>query len=120
MKILAILDVNEEKLRKTKHSFEEEMGWVEDSGITLGEYYEVETCGEYEYVMFAWNTKTERYEQIGKPTRHERLARERFYEYVQMSWFNPVYDTDKALMKRRMVFNVTEKWEECEVTENEK
>ena len=35
MRIIAVLDVDEEKLVRTGHSFEEEMGWAAESGITL-------------------------------------------------------------------------------------
>lgn len=112
MKMFAILEVDEKALEKTGHSFEEEMGWVEQSGITLKGYQEAGKCGEYEYAMFAWNTRTEQYEPTGRPMANEWLARDRFYEYVQKGWFNKVYDTNKAVMKRRMITTLKEEWEE--------
>ncbi|MCI9077609.1 MAG: hypothetical protein HFH68_01625 [Lachnospiraceae bacterium] len=41
MKIVAVLEVDEKKLAETGHSFEEEMGWAEQSGIILKEYQEI-------------------------------------------------------------------------------
>ena len=43
MKIIAILNVDEEKLAETGNDFESEMGWVEESGITLERYKEIKT-----------------------------------------------------------------------------
>ena len=42
MKILAVLDVDEKMLDQTGHSFEEEMGWLAQSGITLRSYTDAE------------------------------------------------------------------------------
>lgn len=102
----------------------------EDSGLSPEEvmllakadgknHQEIEKHSEYEYVMFAWNTRTEQYEPTGRPMVNEWLARDRFYEYVQKGWFNKVYDTNKAVMKRRMITTLKEEWEEVEVNEHE-
>lgn len=76
MRIIAVLDVDEEKLVRTGHSFEEEMGWTAESGITLTSYTDTEKCSTYEYAAFAWNKEKEEYAQIGGgPLRQSNYAR---------------------------------------------
>ncbi len=64
MKVLGIFEVDEVKLAETGHTFDEEMGWVNQSGIALIQSIK-ETRESYEYAAFAWNTRSEKYEQIG-------------------------------------------------------
>lgn len=71
-------------------------------------------CSEYEYAMFSWNIKTEKYEQMGRPMISEQLARDRFYEYVQKDWFNKCYDTSRSVMKRRTITVFASEWEELD------
>lgn len=71
-------------------------------------------CSEYEYAMFSWNTKTEEYEQMGRPMASEILAKNRFYEYVKQGWFNKCYDTSRAVMKRKSITVLVSKWEELD------
>ena len=71
-------------------------------------------CSEYEYAMFSWNTKTEKYEQMGRPMMSKSLARDRFYEGVQKGWFSKCYDTSRTVMKRRMITTFASEWEELD------
>lgn len=114
MRIIAVLDVDEKKLAETGHSFEEEMGWVAQSGIALREFAKAEKCGEYEYAAFAWNTELNGYEQMGRAVLSELLCRNRFEEYVKKGWFRPCYNPEKVLFKKRLVSTIHTKWEAIE------
>lgn len=46
MKILALLDVDEEQLKSCESNFEDEMGWVAESGISIDDYIEIEDTDE--------------------------------------------------------------------------
>lgn len=46
MRIIAVLDVDEEQLKEMDSNFEKEMGWVEQSGIHLVEYHEETNTSE--------------------------------------------------------------------------
>ncbi len=102
MKVLGIFEVDETKLTETGHTFDEEMEWAAQSGITL--IQSIKTTREsYEYAAFAWNTKSEAYEQIGRPTEVELLCRNRFKEYVDKGWVMDCYDTSRVIFKKRLV-----------------
>ena len=120
MKVIAVLEVDEEKLAETGHSFEDEIKWSADSGITLTKYVEADKCSEYEYVAFAWNDVEKRYEQMGRPVITERLCRARFNEYVEKGWFACCYDTSRVVFKKRLVSVICTNWEELEENQNGK
>lgn len=120
MRVIAVLEVDEEKLAELEHTFEDEMKWVVDSGITLKEYMEADKCSEYEYAAFAWNTEKQRYDQMQRPLITEALSRARYEEYVRKGWFNDCYDISKVIFKKRLVSVICEEWEELEVKENGK
>ena len=40
-KILALLSVDEDALEQTEGTFEDEMGWVSESGISMEDYIEI-------------------------------------------------------------------------------
>lgn len=114
MRIIAVLDVDEEKLAETGHSFEEEMGWAAQSGITLREFVNAEKCGDYEYAAFVWNKELNGYEQTGRAVLSEKLCRGRFEEYVRGGWFQSCYDTERAIFRKRLVSTIYAKWEAVE------
>jgi len=112
MKVVAVLEVDTEKLAETGHSFEEEMGWVSQSGITLREYKEADKASEYEYAAFVWNTNEQKYEQAGRSVMTEKLCRGRFNQYVEKGWFMDCYDIGRVIFKKRMVSILCGGWEE--------
>ncbi len=120
MRVVAILEVDTEKLAETGHSFEEEMGWAVQSGITLREYKEVGEASDYEYAAFVWNTDKQGYEQAGRSVTTERLCRERFAEYVEKGWFMNCYDTNRVVFKRRLISNLYTKWEEIKEVKDDR
>lgn len=111
MKILAVLDVDEEKIAETGHSFGEEMGWLAQSGITLNSYTEAGEYITYEYAAFALNTDTKEYIQIGRAVMTEQLCRNRFQELADDDALAPCYDTDCVVIKRRLVSGFNGEWE---------
>lgn len=120
MKVIAVLEVDEEKLAELEHTFEDEIKMSADSGITLERYIEADKCSEYEYAAFCWNTEKKRYDQMQRPLLTEALSRARYEEYVRKGWFNDYYDTSKVVFKKRLVSVICEEWEELEAEGNGK
>lgn len=112
MRVVAILEVDKEKLAETGHCFKEEMERMAQSGITLRDYKEADKASDYEYAAFVWNTDKRGYEQAGRPVITERLCRERFAEYVKGGWFMDCFDTSRVVFKRRLVSTLFARWEE--------
>ena len=110
MRIIAVLDVDEEKLVRTGHSFEEEMGWAAESGITLTSYTDAEKCSTYEYAAFAWNKEKEEYAQIGRAVTTEQLCRNRFKERVEKRQLTPCYDSGNVIYKKRSISELHGDW----------
>lgn len=113
MKILAILEVDEDEI-KSISDFESEMGRVSQSGITMKKHWDARKAGEYEYAAFCWNTETKEYEQMGRPVANEMLCRMRYAEYAEKEWFNKRYDTSKVIFRKRLAFAVCEDWKRIE------
>lgn len=58
-KILALLCVDEEALEQTEGTFEEEMGWVAQSGISMEDYIEIYESDEPQrFLVEGWNLDT--------------------------------------------------------------
>ncbi|MFG6324450.1 MAG: hypothetical protein K1W41_24690 [Lachnospiraceae bacterium] len=111
MMILAVLNVDKEKLTETGHSFEDEMGWLAQSGITLSSYTEAGAYITYEYAAFVLNTDTKEYTQIGRPVMTEQLCRNRFQELTDGDAPDPCYDTACVVIKRRLVSEFNGEWD---------
>lgn len=114
MKILATLDVDEKMLDQTGHSFEEEMGWLAQSGITLSSYTDAEKCRTYEYAAFAWNMEKKEYVQTGRAVITEQLCRNRFAERVKAGQLEPFYDVGNVIFKRRSISELYGDWDKLE------
>jgi hypothetical protein len=114
MRIIAVLEVDEEKLMQTGHSFEEEMGWAVPSGITLKDYINAQECSVFEYAAFAWNTERQEYDQIGYSTTTELLCRKRFQERVRKGWIPSHIDAANVVFKKRPVSEIYGRWTELE------
>ena len=110
MRMVAVLEVDKEKLAESGGSFEDEMGWIEQSGIRMVEYQEQR--GEYEYASFLWSRSRGRYEQVNRAVQTEQLCRNRLQEYISKGWLNKDYDTSKAIFKRRTITMFASEWEE--------
>lgn len=110
--MVAILEVDKEKLAETGHCFKEEMGRVAQSGIILREYKEANKESDFEYAAFVWNTDKQEYEKKGRSMQSEWLVRDRFYEYVQKGLFIDCYDTSRVVFKKRLVSVLHAEWEE--------
>lgn len=110
MRIIAVLDVDEKKLAQTGHSFEEEIGWAVQSGITLTSYTDAEKCSTYEYAAFAWNKEKEEYAQIGRAVMTEQLCRNRFKERVEKGQLASCYDSGNVIYKKRSISELYGDW----------
>lgn len=116
VRIVAVLEVDKEKLAETGGSLGDEMGWTAQSGIRMVEYQEQK--GEYEYASFLWSRSRGRYEQVNRAVQTEQLCRNRLQEYISKGWLNEDYDTRKTVFKKRLVSVLCTEWEE--VNDNEK
>lgn len=110
VRIVAVLEVDKEKLAETGGNFEDEMGWDAQPGIRMVEYQEQK--GEYEYASFLWSQGRGRYEQVNRAVQTEQLCRNRLQEYISKGWLNEDYDTSKAVFKRRTITMFVSEWEE--------
>ena len=58
-KILALLSDDEDALKQTEGTFEEEMGWVSQSGISMEDYIEINKSNQKkQFAIKDWNLKT--------------------------------------------------------------
>lgn len=110
VRIVAVLEVDKEKLAESGVSFEDKMGWAEQPGIRMVGYQEQK--GEYEYASFLWSRSRCRYEQVNRAVQAEQLCRNRLQEYISKGWLNEDYDTSKAVLKRRTITMFVSEWEE--------
>ncbi len=111
MMILAVLNVDKEKLTETGHSFEDEMGWLAQSGITLNCYAEADTCDLYEYAAFAWNTEKKEYIQIGRAVATMQLCQNRLQELIDKRLLASYIDSGNIVFKKRLVSEYYGNWE---------
>lgn len=110
VRMVAVLEVDKEKLAESGGNFEDEMGWAAQSGIQMVEYQEQR--GEYEYASFLWSRSRGRYEQVNRAVQTEQLCQNRLQEYISKGWLNEDYDTSKAVFKKRLVSTLCTEWEE--------
>lgn len=110
VRIVAVLEVDKEKLAEKGGNFEDEMRRAVQSGIRMVEYQEQR--GEYEYASFLWSRRRGRYEQVNRAVQTEQLCRNRLQEYISKGWLNEDYDTSKAIFKRRTITIFVSEWEE--------
>ncbi len=110
VRIVAVLEVNKEKLAESGVSFEDKMGWVKQPGIRMVGYQEQK--GECEYASFLWSRSRCRYEQVNRAVQTEQLCRNRLQEYISKGWLNEDYDTSKVVFKRRTITMFVSEWEE--------
>lgn len=111
MKIIAVLEVDENVLAETDRSFSDEMGWAAQSGISLLDYKEIAGDSDYEYAAFVWNKSKGEYEQTGRPVGTIVLAINRYQAYAKNGWFCRDYDANKVVFKRRIVSEFYGRWE---------
>lgn len=58
-KVLVLLDVNTDKLEELNSDFVTEMGWVEQSGITMDDYIEIaDTDEEQRFIVEDYSIDT--------------------------------------------------------------
>lgn len=117
MKVVALLEVDENILTESSQDFSEEMKLVEQSGIRLLDHKEIAVDGDYEYAAFVWNKSREEYERVGRPVGSVMLAINRYQAYAKNGWFCRDYDANKVVFKRRIVSEFCGRWE---AIENEK
>lgn len=110
VRIVAVLEVDKEKLAEKGGNFEDEMRRAVQPGIRMVEYQEQR--GEYEYASFLWSRSRGRYEQVNRAVQTEQLCRNRLQEYISKGCLNEDYDTSKVVFKRRTITMFVSEWEE--------
>lgn len=111
MKVVALLEVDENILTESGQGLSKEMERVEQSGIRLLNHKKIAGEGDYEYAAFVWNKSREEYEQVGRPVGSVMLAMNRYQAYAKNGWFCRDYDANKVVFKRRIVSEFYGRWE---------
>ncbi len=111
MKVFAILEVDEKRLAETGNTFENEMQWTEESGISLVEYQNYDECSEYEYQAFIWDSREQKMISDGRPMHTEELCRSRLNERIREKLMPSYMDTNKVQICKRTITVVIGKWE---------
>lgn len=116
MKIVAVLEIDENKLKEVDVKAEREIGWYIGPGVIMQAHKIVEETGDCEYAAFVWNKSAREYEQVGRSVGSAMLAINRYQAYAKNGWFCRDYDTNKVVFKRRLVSAFFGEWEaiDCE------
>lgn len=127
MKVLAICDIDEEVLKKTRmndleenveeetvlDSFRSEFAWMHDSGVSLEQSHEVTgdsltMCKEYQ--IFLWRKDKECYVPVGNPMHFETLCRNRLKEAIVKGWIPKYLDPNRFQIMERPVICAVGPW----------
>lgn len=122
MKILAICDVDEDKIKNVSiHETEiidkvvNEFGWLAESGITLDGCKEMNKLTSQEtYQEFMWDITKNKYVPTGKSYLSKRICKARLEENIVNGWVPYWLDTSKYKICRCCTYTVIEKYEDVE------
>lgn len=122
MKILAICDVDEDKIKNVSiHETEiidkvvNEFGWLSESGITLDGCKEINKVTSQEtYQAFMWDITKNKYVPTGKSYLSKRICKARLEENIVNGWVPYWLDTSKYKICRCCTYTVVEKYEDVE------
>lgn len=122
MKILAICDVDEDKIKNVSiHETEiidkvvNEFGWLSESGITLDGCKEINKVTSQEtYQEFMWDITKNKYVPTGKSYLSKRICKARLEENIVNGWVPYWLDTSKYKICRCCTYTVIEKYEDVE------
>lgn len=128
MKIMAICDIDEDKIKNVSiHETEiidkvaNEFGWLVESGITAEEIVGLnDSKAETQYQAFMWDKTKEKYAPFGRPYLSARICKARLMENVDNGWIPSFLDANKYKICRREVYSITTLWDDLwEGKENE-
>lgn len=125
MKIVAICNVDEEKLKETsiaaednlKEGIIQEFGWMNMSGITPDVIDKANDIrSETHYQAFMWDKTKNKYVKIGRPFLSKRICKARLLENIREGWIASFLDSNKYKICKCEVYSISTSWkdEECE------
>ena len=122
MKVLAICDVDEDKIKNVcLHETEvmdkvvNEFGWLAESVITLDTCKEInKVLSEDTYQAFIWDLTEKKYIPIGQRYLNKRICKARIEESIANGWIPGFLDASKCKIYKYTTYSVTEKYEDIE------
>lgn len=122
MKILAICDVDEDKIKNVSiHETEvmdkvaNEFGWLAESGITLDGCKEINKVTSQEtYQAFIWDITRNKYVPIGQSYLSKITCKARLDKNIVNGWIPYWLDTNKYKICRCSTYTVIGKYEDVE------
>lgn len=112
MKILAILEVDEDMLREKNTDIEKEMEHIEFPGMEVEQFLEISGSGvDTEYAAFGFDVDRQEYVKLGRPVHNELLCRNRLNEASEKGWIPESVDQSNIYFRKRRVVVCSEEWE---------
>ena len=124
MRVLAICNINEEILKKSRMEdleevedetvldlFRSEFAWMHDSGVSLEQSHEItDDSLTKEYQIFLWRKDKECYVPVGNSMHFESLCRNRLKEAVAKGWIPEYLDPNRFQIMERPVIRAVGPW----------
>lgn len=122
MKVLAICDVDEDKIKNVSiHETEiidkvaNEFGWLAESGITLDGCKEINKVTSQEtYQAFIWDITKNKYVPTGKSYLSKGVCKARLEENITNGWLPYWLDTSKCKICECGTYTVIGKYKDVE------
>lgn len=122
MKVLAICDVDEDKIKNVSiHETEiidkvvNEFGWLSESGITLDGCKEINKVTSQEtYQAFVWDITKNKYVPIGRSYLTKIICKARLEENIVNGWIPYWLDTSKCKICKCDTYTVIGEYEDVE------
>lgn len=122
MKIMAICDIDEDKIKNVSiHETEiidkvfNEFGWLAESGITLDECKEIHSVSSQNvYQAFMWDMTNKKYIPLGQMYLSKRICKARLEKKKANGWLPGFLDTSKYKICKCTTYFVTGKYEDTE------
>lgn len=123
MKILAICDVDEDKIKNVSiHETEiidkvvNEFGWLSESGITLDGCKEINKVTSQEtYQAFIWDELKEKYVPFNRSAPTKYACEKRIENNLEREWaFPSSYNFNKIKICKQTTYSIKTKYEDVE------
>lgn len=122
MKVLAICDIDEDKIKNVSiHETEiidkvaNEFGWLAELGITLDDCKEInKVISQETYQAFIWDITKNKYVSTGQSYLSKRICKARLEENIVNGWIPYWLDTSKCKICKCTTYAATGKYEDVE------
>ena len=122
MKVLAICDIDEDKIKNVSiHETEiidkvaNEFGWLAESGITLDTCKEINSVSSQDaYQVFMWDLINKKYIPLGQMCLSKSVCKARLEEKKANGWLPGFLDTSKYKICKCTTYAAVGKYEDIE------